>query len=49
MKIYKGPLQQLHAAEEELATLIKTRDEIEAISQKHSSRMLYLAFGNCLG
>jgi Mitochondrial calcium uniporter len=47
MKIYKGPLEQLRAAEAELAVLIKTRDEIEKLSQRHSSRMLYLAFGNC--
>jgi hypothetical protein len=32
MKIYKGPSEQLHAAEEELAKLIKIRDEIESLS-----------------
>ena len=47
MKIYQGPQQQLQAAEDELAEMIKIRKEIETLSSRHSSRMLYLAFGNC--
>ena len=47
MKIYQGPSEQLHAAEKELSDLIKAKEEIENLSQKHSSRMLYLAFTNC--
>lgn len=47
MNIYKNPLEQLSAAQNELAELKKVQSEIEAAATKYQSRMLYLVFTNC--
>lgn len=47
MKIYHNPIEQLEAAEQELAKLKKIQADFELKSKRYSSRMLYLAFSNC--